>query len=74
MISVSTSAELTVSTVSDVRDQGSRPASKQPQPADDDRDNKYRPDLVSPYAIGQGSVSAADHADGADANAAFCVR
>ena len=70
MISVSTSAEHTVSTVSSVRDQGSRPASKQLQPPDDDRDNKYRPDSCS---IEQASVTAADDADGADANAAFSV-
>jgi hypothetical protein len=69
MISVSTLTEHTVSTVSSVRDQGSRPASKQLQPRNDDRDNKYRPDSCS---IEQASVTAADDADGADANAAFC--
>jgi hypothetical protein len=73
MISVSTSAEPTVSTVSSVRDQGSRSGLKRPQTEDDVRDNKYRPDLVSPCSIGQASVTAADDADGADANAAFSV-
>jgi len=72
MISVSTSAEYIVSTVSSVCHQGSRSDSKQPQPADDIRDNKYRHDLVSPCSIGQASATAADDADGADANAAFC--
>jgi hypothetical protein len=52
MISMSTSAEHTVSTVSSVRHQGSGSGSKQPQPADDIRDHKYRPDLVSPCSIG----------------------
>ena len=51
MISVSTSAEYTVSTVS-----------------------RVRPDLIGPCSIGQASVTAADDADGADANAAFCAR
>src|SRR6266478_4426299 len=60
MISVSTSAEPTVSTVSGVRHQGSRSRSKPPQPPDGDRDNKY-------------CFDAADDVDGADANAAFCV-
>src|SRR5262249_38782926 len=74
MISVSTSAEYAeyiVSTVSSVCHQRSRSDSKQPQRADDVRHNKYRPDLVSPCPIGQASVTAADNADGADANAAF---
>jgi hypothetical protein len=53
------------------RQQGSRSRSKQPQPANDVRDNKYRPDLVSPCSIGQASVTAADDAEGADANAAL---
>jgi hypothetical protein len=73
MIKVTTSAEHTVSTVSSVRHQGSRSGSKQPPPADDVPDNKYRPGLVSPCSIREASVTAADDADGADANAAFCV-
>src|SRR5262249_23694508 len=44
VISVSTSAEHTVSTVSSVRHIGSGSGSKRPQPADDVCDNKYRPD------------------------------
>jgi len=71
MISVSTSAEPTVSTVSSVRRQGSQSGSNQPQPANHVRDNKYRPDLVSPCSIGQASVRGADDADGADAKAAL---
>jgi hypothetical protein len=74
MISVSTSTEHTVSTVSGVCHQGSRSGSKQPQTADEVGDNSYRPDLVGPYSIGQASVTAADDADGADGIAAFCVR
>jgi hypothetical protein len=36
------------------------------------RENKYRRELVvGPCSIGQASVTAADDADGADANAAF---
>src|SRR5262245_39059788 len=71
MISVSTTAEHTVSTVSSVRHQGSLSGSKQPPSANDVRDNKYRSDLVGPRAIGQASVTAADDADGADANVAL---
>ena len=41
MISVNTLIEHTVSTVSSVRDQGSRSGPKQPQPADDVRDIEY---------------------------------
>jgi len=71
MISVSTSAEHTVSTVSSVRHQGSRSGSKQPPQPADVCDNKYRQDLVDPCPIGQVSATAADDADGADANAAL---
>jgi hypothetical protein len=67
-ISVSTLTEHTVSTVSSVRHQGSRSGAKQPQPADDVRDD---PDLVGLCSVGQASVTAADDADGADGNAAF---
>jgi hypothetical protein len=70
MISV-TSAEHTVSTVRIVCHQGSRSESKQPQPTDDVRDNKYRSDLVGPCSMSGASAAAADDADGADANAAF---
>jgi hypothetical protein len=67
-----TSAEHTVSTVSRVCHQGSRSESKHPQPTDDVRQEISlgfgRPVLdVGP------SVTAADDADGADANAAFSV-
>jgi hypothetical protein len=41
MISVNTLIEHSVSTVSGVRDQGSRSGPKQPQPADDVRDIEY---------------------------------
>ena len=41
--------------------------------ADAVRDNKYGPDLIVPCSAGQASVAAADDADGAEANAAFCV-
>jgi len=73
VIKIRTTFANTVSTVSSVRHQGSRLGSKQPQPADPVRDDKYRPVLVSPCSIGQASVTAADDAHGADANAAFCV-
>jgi len=43
MISVSTSAEHTVSTVSSVRHEESGSGPKRPQTADDVRDNKHRP-------------------------------
>jgi hypothetical protein len=71
VISVRGGAEHTVSTVSSVRHQGSRSESKQPPPTDDVRHNKHRPDLASPCSIGQASLTAADDADGADANAAL---
>ena len=74
MITVSTVTEHIVGTVSSVRHQGSRSRAKQPQPADDVRDDKYPPDLVGLCSIGQASVTAADDADGADGNAPFCVR
>jgi hypothetical protein len=74
VIRMRTTFTSTVSAVSIVRHQGSRSGSKQPQPADDVRDNKYRPDLVGPGSIRHASVTAADDADGADANAAFfCI-
>jgi hypothetical protein len=63
VISVSTSAEHTVSTVSSVRHQGSRSGSKRPQTADDLRVYNYRSDLVSPCSIGQASFAAADDAE-----------
>jgi len=63
----------TVSSVSSVRHEGSGSGSKRPQTADDIRDNKYRPNSVGPCSIGQASVTAADDADDADANAAFYV-
>ena len=63
----------TVSTVSSVRHEGSGAGSNRPQTADGIRDNKYRPNLIGPCSIGQASVTAADDADGADANAASSV-
>ena len=41
------------------------------RPAGEVRDDDYRPDLVGPCPIGQVSVTAADDAVGADANADF---
>jgi hypothetical protein len=73
MITVSTLTEHIAGTVSSVRHQRSRSGAEQPQPADDVRDDKYRPDLVGLCSIGQASVTATDDADGADANAAFCI-
>jgi hypothetical protein len=64
-----TSAEHTVSTVSSVCHQGSRSGSKQAQPTDDVRDNKYRSELVGPCSMSGACAAAADDADGADANA-----
>ena len=73
MINVSTSAEHTVSTVSSVRDDGSLSWSGQPRPgsADDVCNDNCCADLVGPRSIGQASVTAADDADGADANPAL---
>jgi hypothetical protein len=61
----------TVCTVSSTRDHG--PGSGQPPPQSPGAvcDDNCRPELVGPCPIGQVSVTAADDADGADANAAF---
>jgi hypothetical protein len=47
------------------------PGSGQPRPTNDFWDNNARRDLVGPCPIGQVSFTAADDADGADANAGF---
>jgi hypothetical protein len=72
VIRMHTTLAHTVSTVSSVGHDGSRPASGQPPsgPTVDVCGDYYRPDLVGTCPIGPASVTAAaDGADGADANA-----
>jgi hypothetical protein len=69
VIRIYTTPTSSVSTASSVGDHGPRSGQVPPRPADDVCDDNYLCNFPSP--IGQASFTAADDADGADANPAF---
>ena len=72
VIRMQTTLANTVCTVSSVRDNGSRSGSgPPPKPAGAVCDDKRRPGSVGAYPTVHLSVTAADDADGADANGTF---